>query len=84
MRLPIAWLSHLPKNDHEAFKKTVTTVLRGKVIDRLKFLVNQKIEAAVLKEDDFDSPSWAFRRAYMDGKKIAYIEILQLMETKNE
>lgn len=85
MRIPITWISDLKREDQERFKKLVIAALTSdKVFARLRALINQRLDTLVTTDADFESPSWAFKKAYQDGKRVAYTEILQLMETNNE
>lgn len=71
------WFSNLPKDKQEEFKKNV--ISSQKVLDRLREICYNTIQNGVAaKETDYDSPSWAYKQADLNGYLRAYREIMQL------
>lgn len=73
------------EDDQEQFKKNV---LGSKIVldKAIKILYTYIQGGDKTKLEDFDSPSWAFKQAYQEGRKAAFrqvIDILTLDEKKD-
>ena len=51
------------------------------ILPALEKLIRLKLDRAnvTTKESDFDSPSWAYQRAYRDGRMLELVELLELI-----
>ena len=79
-RIPMLWFSHLKdKQSQDSFKQGV---LGSRfVLDRLHEIVYNIVK----NEDspataDYESPSWAYKQAHLNGRKAAFNEILTLLK----
>jgi len=72
----IRWFNNLPKQDQDKFKQEVLN--SKKVLDKLLEIVyNMRVES---RTNDYDSPSWAFKQADMNGYNRALEEIATLIK----
>lgn len=77
------WFSNLNKADQEDFQRLVLG--SQKVLDRLTEIVYNKVSSdESVKTVDYDSASWAYRQAHVNGRKEAFNEILKLLELRQE
>lgn len=73
------WFSHLPKEQQEDFKKLVLG--SHKVLDRLSEICYNVIQSGVqTAKADYESPSWAYKQADLNGYLRAYREIMALTQ----
>lgn len=51
------------------------------ILPALEKLIRIKLDRVSIptKESDFDSPSWAYQRAYRDGRMLELVELLELI-----
>jgi hypothetical protein len=80
-RLPYdIWSRHLPDDRRKNFEdlvKNSTTVL-----ERLRQLIDEELNALDGKEEtesDFDSPAWAQKQAFRNGKRTGLKRVRQLL-----
>lgn len=81
--MQMRWFSHLkdPK-DKAAFKEYIQG--SQKVLDRIKEICYNSIKnGEQSKESDYDSPSWAYKQADLNGYLRAYQEILSLVDIED-
>jgi hypothetical protein len=72
------WFQDLPKSEQEDFKKLVLG--SQKVLDKLrKICYNTLKDGDQVKTNDYDSPSWAYKQAHLNGRREALEEIIQLI-----
>jgi len=81
-RLNLTWTKHLQNEDQ---KEQFELVLRNSthVLGRLKAILKEELIALEGKETsiaDFDSPSWAFKQAYLNGDRARLKKVLNLLE----
>lgn len=69
------WFSHLPKPEQENFKRAVLS--SEKVLDRAREIVYNMIKVESLA--DYDSPSWAFKQADLNGYNRALRDVAALL-----
>ena len=86
MGLPIQWLSHLPKPDQAEFEQTVraSTAALGRLREIISHMADEA-ETRTVAARTYDSPSWAFIQADLNGyKRFAkdIDRILSFMDTK--
>lgn len=85
-KVKLAWISHLKdKDDREAFKKRLLSC--SDVFERLEAILVDKLNSLEPDIKDYDSPSWAYRQAHINGMKevlFDLIDILPLTEGSNE
>jgi len=76
------WFSNLPnKADQEEFKKLVLG--SQKILDRAAEIVyNMSIMESRPSSQDYESPSWAFKQAHLNGRIEALNEIYSLLKLK--
>lgn len=70
--LSSAWLANLSKDDDQT--AVAQSILSSQALKRLRDLLDTKIASLTsktLKEEDFDSPSWALKQAYLNGQLAA-------------
>jgi hypothetical protein len=77
--LSVEWTKHLEagaKKQFEDLVRNTTTVLT-----RLRAIIEEK-DAVLTKQEttleSYDTPSWAYKQAYLNGKRAAYREIRDL------
>jgi hypothetical protein len=73
--------SHLKGADKENFEAYFRN--SKAILERLHFLVEQKIKASntqKVSEDSYDSPSWAYKQADHNGYVRALEDVLKLFE----
>ena len=74
------WIKNLPAKEQEEFEKTLrhsTTVLT-----RLQEIVTEKITAIEREENStvvYDSPSWAYKQAHLNGERSGLTKIKNLL-----
>lgn len=79
------WLAGLPSAEREGFKKEVLS--SKKVLDKLKemlYNIGEGKRESVLH--DYDSPSWAFKQAHINGEVAmikAVIELISITERED-
>lgn len=77
-KIPLVWLSNIPKEKHDQFKERVSLTLEDQVVKQLVLILKDKIES-LDKNCDYDSPSWAYRQAHRNGRQEAFSEILTIL-----
>lgn len=77
-KVKLVWLSHLQdKEEKEKFKQAILS--RQDIWDRLKHIVEDRVEAKEMNYDDYDSPSWAYKQAHANGYKEALLELYDIL-----
>lgn len=78
-KVKTVWFQDLPKDEQESFKALVLG--SKKVLDKLsKIVYNRCNDGEVIKDQDYDSPSWSHKQAHLNGKRQAYREIIELLK----
>lgn len=78
--IAIDWIKNLPEKEREEFETTLrhsTTVLT-----RLQEIVTEKIEAIEREENStvvYESPSWAYKQAHLNGERSGLTKIKNLL-----
>lgn len=82
-RLSTVWLAGTPKELHDKLTGQVNVVLEDKVIDRLRQILQEKIET---KETIFDYsiPNWPYRQAHNNGYVEAMNEVLTILQKASD
>lgn len=72
------WFSNLKGKEQEDFKENVlgSKKVLDKAIEIIYTLINSGEKPSI---DDFDSPSWAYRQAFLAGRKSLYNEIKDVL-----
>lgn len=79
--IPTDWIKNLPVGEQEEFEKTLrhsTTVLT-----RLQQIVDEKIYAIEREENSittYETPSWAFKQAHLNGERSGLTKIKNLLQ----
>lgn len=73
------------KGFSDADKDSFYLLLKGStiVLNRLESLIKEyhlSVLSKELKEEEFDTPNWAYKQAYRNGQQAAYNKILQLLK----
>lgn len=78
--IDIKWTSHLKSvEEQEKFRAYVLSSVG--VLKRLADILESKVDAReVFKEEDYNSPSWAFKQADRNGYVRALREIQQMLK----
>ncbi len=77
-KVKLVWLSHIQdKEEKERFKQAILS--RQDIWDRLKHIVEDRVEAKEMHFDDYDSPSWAYKQAHANGYKEALLELYDIL-----
>ena len=82
MSLALDWTKHLKsKKDKDDFELTLrnSTYTMG----RLAELLEERLRAMDKEEtklDDFESPGWAYKQAFRNGRRKALTEVLDLLD----
>lgn len=79
--IPSPWLQRLPKDEHDDFETTLRN--SKQVLQRLRGIIKERL--AVLDNKDhaiseYDSPSWAYKQAHINGRKAELTELLKLTD----
>ena len=81
MALPTIWTSHLPPNERKDFLEYIKN--SGPIFDRVQAILDSKRQArSKVKLPDYDCPSWALKRAHMDGYLECLSELTELFNIK--
>lgn len=77
------WFSNLPKAKQEEFKKSV--LASANILDKAAEIVyNMIIVESKPSQQDYDSPSWAFKQAHSNGRLEALREIHALLKVSDQ
>jgi hypothetical protein len=77
------WIRNLRSvEDKEKFKREFDSA--KKVLDRQKEIVYNYIKELGSDVSDYDSPSWAYRAADINGQKRALRRVISLIEAKDQ
>lgn len=78
------WYSHLKdKAEQEKFKQMVLG--SAKVLDRAhEILYNMVLESGKVSNDDYDSPSWAYKQADRNGYIRGLRDAMKLLEVSDQ
>lgn len=74
------WIKNLPKDEQEEFEKTLRHSTA--VLSRLGVIVDEKLNGLEREENSlqvYDSPSWAFKQAHLNGERAGLTKIKQLL-----
>lgn len=81
--MKVDWIKHTKTPaEREAFKREYESA--QKVLDRMKdilYTYNRELESTV---DNYDSPSWAFLAADVNGQRKMLKKIISLIEAKDQ
>lgn len=84
--LPVAWTSHLKDQDkRKKFEEHVRNAVHSAAWERLKELIDQKIEATgklPTKLAEYDNPAWAYKQAHLAGYVSALNFVYDLINIK--
>lgn len=77
--MQIRWLKHLPTGDHEDFKKRLLSVQDVlEVLDNILLGFQNGVEIA--RMPDYESASWAYKQADINGYIRAIQEVRKLID----
>lgn len=77
-KVKIVWLSHLKdKEDREGMKQRV--LAQYEIWDRLRQIMEDKLESKEMSYQDYDSPSWSHKQAHANGYREALLEMYDLL-----
>lgn len=77
-KVKLVWLSHIQdKEEKERFKSSI--LAKQDVWDRLKEIIEDRVEAKDMRYDDYDNPSWAYKQAHANGYKEALLELYDIL-----
>jgi len=72
------WISHL-RDEEEQTKFKQALLSRQDIWDRMKAIIEDRVEAKDMTYDDYDSPSWAYKQAHANGYLEALREIYDIL-----
>jgi len=75
------WFKGIPKSDHERWAKELLSYRNA--FDALGEVLAGLEEVAPLKSD-YDSPSWAYKKADRNGANRAYATVRKLLNVQEE
>lgn len=73
-RISTAWISGLTTDEKPEFVRLLRNNFTGTVMDRFQDILIKSVESVEVKEasmSQYDSPSWAYRQAHLNGYKEA-------------
>lgn len=77
-KVKLVWLSHIKDKDEKAgFKQRI--LANQELWDRLKQIMEDKLEGKEMTYDDYDSPSWSHKQAHANGYREALFELYDLL-----
>ena len=77
-KVKLVWLSHIHDlQERESFKRSL--LANADIWDKLKSIIEDKLEGKEMNYRDYDNPSWAFKQAHANGYKEALIELYDLL-----
>lgn len=83
-KVNLIWVKDL-KNEEERTKFKETVLNSQKVLDKLREIVyNMSIDRERVKSTDYDSPSWAYKQAHLNGEQEAYRKVIEILTFNKE
>ena len=77
-KVKIVWLSHLKdKEEKDAFRQRL--LAQYEIWDRLKQIMEDKMEGKEMLYTDYESPAWSHKQAHANGFREAILELYELL-----
>ena len=74
----LVWVSGIKdKEERESFKKRLLS--NQDIWEKLEKIIVERIESLEPDIHDYDSPSWAYRQAHVNGKREALLDLLDII-----
>jgi hypothetical protein len=81
--MKLDWIKNLKTpQEKEAFRREFESA--QKVLDRLEEILYNYIRESESIVDDYDSPSWAYRAADVNGQRKALKKVISLIKAKDQ
>jgi len=77
-KVKLVWLSTIKdKEEKDRFKQRI--LANQDLWDRLKQIIEDRLEGKEMTYDDYDSPSWSHKQAHANGYREALFELYDLL-----
>lgn len=77
-KVKLAWISHIQDlQEREKFKRDL--LARQDIWDKLRSILEAKLEGTEMHFRDYDNPSWAYKQAHANGYRDALLEVYDLL-----
>ena len=79
-RLSVLWTKHLNGTEKEDFEAAIRNSRTA--LNRLSQIIEELdtgLQTKALSLEDFDSASWAYKQAFLNGSKAAYANIKNIL-----